>query len=157
MKVTADRIMKKIIKTVEAPQAIGPYSQAVEAGGFVFVSGQIPLEPSSGNLVQGDVREQTRRVLENAGMILGAAGCTMADVVKVTIYLKDMNDFTAVNYEQIPDEPTSPEWNSLLDHIILSPSAMSHYVQGSVSVPHPSGDGEHGPSDHFPVMLDLWF
>ena len=97
MKVTADRIMKKIIKTVEAPQAIGPYSQAVEAGGFVFVSGQIPLEPSSGNLVQGDVREQTRRVMENAGTILGAAGCTMADVVKVTIFLKDMNDFSAVN------------------------------------------------------------
>ena len=89
--------MKKIIKTVDAPQAIGPYSQAVEAGGFVFVSGQIPLDPSSGNLVQGDVREQTRRVMENAGAILGAAGCTMADVVKVTIYLKNMNDFTAVN------------------------------------------------------------
>ena len=89
--------MKKIIKADDAPQAIGPYSQAVEAGGFVFVSGQIPLDPASGDLVQGDVKEQTRRVMENARAILGAAGCTMADVVKVTIYLKDMNDFAAVN------------------------------------------------------------
>ena len=90
-------MLKKIIKTSEAPQAIGPYSQAVEAGGFVFVSGQIPLDPASGILIQGDIKEQTRRVMENAGKILSAAGCSMADVVKTTIYLKDMNDFGAVN------------------------------------------------------------
>lgn len=89
--------MKKIIKTSEAPQAIGPYSQAVEAGGFVFVSGQIPLDPVSGTLVQGDIKDQTRRIMENAGRILGAAGCALSDVVKTTIYLKDMNDFAAVN------------------------------------------------------------
>lgn len=89
--------MKKIIKTSDAPHAIGPYSQAVEAGGFVFVSGQIPLDPKSGNLVQGDVKEQARRVMENAKAILTAAGCGMVDVVKSTIYLKNMSDFAAVN------------------------------------------------------------
>ncbi len=89
--------MKKIIKTTGAPQAIGPYSQAVEAGGFVFVSGQIPIDPETGALLQGDIKEQTRRVMENAKKILAAAGCGMADVVKTTLYLKDMNDFAAVN------------------------------------------------------------
>jgi 2-iminobutanoate/2-iminopropanoate deaminase len=88
---------KKIIKTNDAPQAIGPYSQAVEANGFVFVSGQIPLDPSSGAVLQRDIREQTRRVMENARAILAAAGCGMDRVVRCTIYLKDMGDFAAVN------------------------------------------------------------
>jgi 2-iminobutanoate/2-iminopropanoate deaminase len=89
--------MKKIVKTSDAPPAIGPYSQAVEAGGFVFVSGQIPLDPRTGNLVQGDIKEQTRRVMENAKAIIAAAGCTMVHVVKATIFLKSMSDFAAVN------------------------------------------------------------
>jgi len=89
--------MKNIIKTMDAPQAIGPYSQAVEANGFVFVSGQIPLDPKTGNIVAGDIREQTKRVMENGKAILAAAGCAMSDVVKSTIYLKDMGDFTRVN------------------------------------------------------------
>lgn len=89
--------MKKIITTVHAPQAIGPYSQAVEANGFVFVSGQIPLDPKTGNLVTGDVREQTKRVMENGKAVLAAAGCGMDRVVKATIYLKNINDFAAVN------------------------------------------------------------
>ena len=89
--------MKHIIKTAGAPRAIGPYSQAVEAGGFVFVSGQIPIDPETGAVLQGDVKEQARRVMENAKNILAAAGCGMADVVKTTLYLKNMNDFAAVN------------------------------------------------------------
>ena len=89
--------MRKIIKTHDAPRAIGPYSQAVEAGGFVFVSGQIPLDPGTGNLVEGDFKAQTRRVMENGKNILSAAGCSMASVVKTTIYLRDMADFAAVN------------------------------------------------------------
>jgi 2-iminobutanoate/2-iminopropanoate deaminase len=89
--------MKKIIKTTDAPQAIGPYSQAVEANGFVFVSGQIPLDPKTGNLVTGDVREQTKRVMENGKAVLAAAGCGMNSVVKTTIYLKNIGDFAAVN------------------------------------------------------------
>ena len=89
--------MKKIIRTADAPQAIGPYSQAVEANGFVFVSGQIPLDPRSGNIVAGDIREQTRRVMENGKAILAAAGCAMSAVVRTTIYLKHIGDFTSVN------------------------------------------------------------
>ena len=88
---------KKIIKTADAPQAIGPYSQAVEAGGFVFVSGQIPIDPKTGNVVQADIKEQTHLVMENAKKILAAAGSQMSAVVKSTVYLKNMSDFAAVN------------------------------------------------------------
>lgn len=88
---------KKIIKTADAPQSIGPYSQAVEAGGLVFVSGQIPIDPKSGNPVQGGIKDQTKRVMENAKAILSAAGCGMSQVVKTTIYLRNMSDFAAVN------------------------------------------------------------
>ena len=94
MEVILDR---KIIKTTDAPQAIGPYSQAVEAGGFVFVSGQIPIDPKSGNVVPADIKVQARQVMENAKAILSAAGCGMPQVVKATLYLKSMSDFAAVN------------------------------------------------------------
>jgi 2-iminobutanoate/2-iminopropanoate deaminase len=87
----------KIIKTAHAPQAIGPYSQAVEAGGFVFVSGQIPLDPKTGAVIAGDIKAQAGTVLENAKAILAAAGCSLSAVVKTTIYLKNMADFAAVN------------------------------------------------------------
>ena len=89
--------MRKIVKTTDAPQAIGPYSQAVQAGGFVFVSGQIPIEPKTGNVVQADIKAQTKLVMENAKAILAAAGCGMPDVIKSTIFLKDIADFAAVN------------------------------------------------------------
>jgi len=88
---------KKTIKTADAPQAIGPYSQAVKAGGLVFVSGQIPIDPKSGNVIQVDIKVQTRQVMENAKAILSAAGCGMSQVVKTTIYLQNMSDFAAVN------------------------------------------------------------
>lgn len=88
---------KNTVRTGDAPQAIGPYSQAVEAGGFVFVSGQIPIDPKTGNAVTGDIKDQTRTVMKNADAILSAAGCGMAQVVKTTIYLKNMADFAAVN------------------------------------------------------------
>jgi 2-iminobutanoate/2-iminopropanoate deaminase len=91
------QIVKKIIQTTDAPKAIGPYSQAVEANGFVFVSGQIPLDPKTGNLVRGDIREQTKQVMENGKAVLAAAGCGMDRVVKATIYLKNISDFAAVN------------------------------------------------------------
>ena len=89
--------MKKVISTAEAPQAIGPYSQAIEAGGFVFVSGQIPLIPSTGELVEGSVEVQTARVLENLKSILEAAGSSLENVVKTTVYITHMDDFTKVN------------------------------------------------------------
>ncbi len=89
--------MRDVISTPAAPAAIGPYSQAVRAGDFLFVSGQIPLDPSTGALAGGDVRAQTRRVLENVAAILGAAGASMPQVVKTTVYLADMADFPAMN------------------------------------------------------------
>jgi 2-iminobutanoate/2-iminopropanoate deaminase len=88
---------KEIIETHEAPKAVGAYAQAVRANGFVFLSGQIPLDPMTGNLVDGDVAVQAKRVMENLGAVLRAAGSDFSQVVKATIYLVDMNDFPAVN------------------------------------------------------------
>lgn len=88
---------KKTVVTSGAPKAIGPYSQAVEAGGFVFVSGQIPIDPKTGVVLVSDIQSQAGLVMENARAILAAAGCGMKDVVKATIYLKNMADFVQVN------------------------------------------------------------
>jgi 2-iminobutanoate/2-iminopropanoate deaminase len=79
------------------PKAIGPYSQAVKANGFVFLSGQIPLDPETQQLVEGDVARQTERVLENLKGVVEAAGSSLQNVVKTTVFLKDMNDFAAMN------------------------------------------------------------
>ncbi len=87
----------KVISTDQAPKAIGPYSQAVVSNGFAFLSGQIPLDPATGQLVDGDVQAQTERVLENLKAVLEAAGCTLASVVKTTVYLKDMGEFAKMN------------------------------------------------------------
>ena len=89
--------MKTAISTPNAPAAIGPYSQAVRAGELVFASGQIPLEPATGQMIAGDAATQAQRVLENLAAVLEAAGCRPADVVRTTIYLTDLADFTAVN------------------------------------------------------------
>ncbi len=89
--------MKTIVQTDKAPAAIGPYSQAVKAGGFVFLSGQVALDPVSGQVVEGDVRAQTERVLQNLQAVLAAAGSSLAAVVKTTVFLADMNDFAAMN------------------------------------------------------------
>jgi 2-iminobutanoate/2-iminopropanoate deaminase len=80
-----------------APAAIGPYSQAIRAGEFLFVSGQVPLDPATGELIEGDVAAQTHRVLQSLEAIVRAAGATLDDVVKTTVYLADMNDFVAMN------------------------------------------------------------
>ncbi len=85
------------VKTASAPEAIGPYAQAVKANGFVFTSGQIPLDPATGEMSKGDVKEQTRRVLENLKAVLYAAGTSLDRVVKATVFLADMNDFAAMN------------------------------------------------------------
>jgi 2-iminobutanoate/2-iminopropanoate deaminase len=90
--------MTKIaVSTADAPKAIGPYSQAIRAGHLLFASGQIPLDPATGSLVDGDVAAQTRRVMENLGAVLEAAGLSFASVVRTTIYVADMNDFARVN------------------------------------------------------------
>lgn len=89
--------MKKIISTHEAPAAIGPYSQAVRAGSILFCAGQIPLDPQSGQIVSGDITEQTRRALDNVAAILRAEKLTMAHVVKTTVFLADFADFPKMN------------------------------------------------------------
>lgn len=85
------------IATEKAPAAIGPYSQAIQAGNLLFCSGQIPLDPVSGEVVAGDVRRQAEQVMENIAAVLSAAGAGFSDVVKATVFLVDMNDFGAVN------------------------------------------------------------
>jgi 2-iminobutanoate/2-iminopropanoate deaminase len=89
--------MKKIINTPEAPKAIGPYSQATEANGMLFISGQIPIDPAIAKVVEGGIKEQTEQVMKNIEAILKEAGYTFADVVKSTCLLSDMGDFAAMN------------------------------------------------------------
>jgi 2-iminobutanoate/2-iminopropanoate deaminase len=87
----------KRVETASAPAAIGPYSQAIIANGFVYTAGQIPLDPATGQLVEGDIAEQTRRVMQSLQAILEAAGSSLQSVVKTTVFLQDMNDFAAMN------------------------------------------------------------
>ncbi len=88
---------KRIVKTEQAPAAIGPYSQAVVANGFVYVAGQVALDPHTGQLVPGDIRVQTKRVMENIRAILESAGSSMEKVVKTTVFLRDLNEFGTMN------------------------------------------------------------
>src|SRR5438552_1181764 len=88
---------KEIIATEDAPRAIGPYSQAVRAGNFVFASGQIPIDPVTGEFVPGGIAEQTEQVLKNLTALFAAAGVGLDQIVKTTVFLADMNDFTAMN------------------------------------------------------------
>lgn len=99
--------MKKAISTTNAPGAIGPYSQAVEAGGFIYVSGQIPIDPATGEFSGSDIVSQTRQVLTNVKAILEEAGYSMADVVKASVFLNDISDFADMNkvYDRFFEEP----------------------------------------------------
>ena len=89
--------MRQAVSTASAPKAIGPYSQAVRAGALLFVSGQVPLDPATGQLVDGDIAAQTHRVFRNLGEILKAGGASFDHVVRTTVFLADMNDFAAMN------------------------------------------------------------
>ena len=100
--------MRKVISTERAPGAVGPYSQAIVAGGFVWCSGQIPLDPSTGQLVQGEIEDETRQVLSNLRAVLDAAGSSLDRVVRATVYLADLSDFERVNAvyaESFGDQP----------------------------------------------------
>lgn len=99
--------MKQVIHTDSAPAAIGPYSQAIQIGDLLFVSGQVPIDPSTGAVVEGDITAQARQSLNNLKAILNAAGTNMGAVVKTTVFLADMNDFAAMNevYAQFFQEP----------------------------------------------------
>jgi 2-iminobutanoate/2-iminopropanoate deaminase len=89
--------VRQAVSTESAPKAIGPYSQAIRAGDLLFVSGQVPIDPATGSLVDGDIAAQTTRVLRNIGAILDAAGASFDHVVRTTVFLADMNDFAAMN------------------------------------------------------------
>ena len=100
--------MKKVVATEKAPKAIGPYSQAIVHNGLAFLSGQIPLDPATGQLVEGDIAAQTVRVLENLKAVLEASGSGLASVVKTTVFLKDMGEFAKMNEvygKYFPQEP----------------------------------------------------
>ena len=89
--------MLEAVSTASAPKALGPYSQAIRAGQFLFVSGQVPIDPATGDLVAGSIADQTRRALQNIGEILSASGCSFRQVVRTTVYLADLADFPAMN------------------------------------------------------------
>jgi 2-iminobutanoate/2-iminopropanoate deaminase len=89
--------MREVISTPDAPKAIGPYSQGVRAGGLVFTAGQVAFDPATQQIVDGDISAQTERVMKNLSAILKAAGCDLKDVLRCTVFLKDMNDFAAMN------------------------------------------------------------
>ena len=88
---------KNVVKTDKAPQAIGPYSQAIEVNGMVYTSGVVPIDPATGNVVEGDIKVQATRVFDSMKALLEAAGSGCEDVVKTTVFIKDMNDFAALN------------------------------------------------------------
>ena len=100
--------MANTIATDKAPKAIGPYSQAIAAGNLIFTSGQIPLDPATQQMIEGDVRAQTERVMQNLEAVLAAAGATFANVVKTTIFLADLQDFATVNQIYGRYFPTAP-------------------------------------------------
>jgi 2-iminobutanoate/2-iminopropanoate deaminase len=89
--------VRQAVSTASAPQAIGPYSQAIRAGSLLFVSGQVPIDPATGQMIAGDIEAQTHRVLQNISAILTAAGASLDGVVRTTVFLADMNDFAAMN------------------------------------------------------------
>ena len=107
--------MKKVIETDMAPKAIGPYSQAIQAGDLIFVSGQIPIDPVTGKRVEGGIEDQRRRVLDNIKGLLDSQGAGMVDVIKVTIFLKDMSDFSRVNEIYATYFPSSPPARSTVE------------------------------------------
>jgi len=109
--------MREITKTSNAPSAIGPYSQAVKitAGKMIFTAGQIPLDPATGRLIEGDISAQTRRVLENVKAILTASGATLENVVKTTVFMADLGEFAAMNEVYGEYFPTNPPARSTVE------------------------------------------
>ena len=106
---------KRVIRTEKAPHPIGPYSQAIQAGNLVFVSGQTPIDPATGDLVGGDIRQQARRVLDNIRLILESEGVSLDQVVKTTIFLRDLRNFAAVNEEYAAYFRTAPPARSTIE------------------------------------------
>ena len=115
--------MKTVISTIEAPTALGPYSQAISAGAFVFCSGQIPLEPETGTLIEGDISAQTIRVLQNIAAVLRAQGLGMEQVVKTTVFMTDLADFAEMNAAYAGFFPIDPPARSTIQVAALPKGA----------------------------------
>lgn len=107
--------MHTVVSTPHAPQAIGPYSQAVISNGLAFLSGQIPLDPATGKIIEGDITWQTERVIENLKSVLEAAGSSLGQVVKTTVYLKDMDEFAKMNAVYARYFPENPPARSTVE------------------------------------------
>lgn len=116
--------MKDVIVTARSPKAIGPYSQAIKANGSVFISGQLPLDPVSGEIIPGDAAAQAGRVLKNLNAILESAGSSLAKAVKATIFLKDLGEFTAVNEVYAKYFPAAPPARSTVEVARLPKGAL---------------------------------
>ena len=116
--------MKDVVLTDRGPKPIGPYSQANKANGFIFVSGQVPLDPKTGEMLAGDIRQQTLRVMENVKGIVEAAGSKMQHIVKITVYLKDLNDFEAMNEVYGQYFPLAPPARSTVQVVRLPKDAL---------------------------------
>jgi 2-iminobutanoate/2-iminopropanoate deaminase len=122
---------RKVVTTSQAPAAIGPYSQAIVAGPFVFTAGQIPIDPATGELVTGGISEQTERVLRNLENVLAAAGAELRNVIKTTVYLSDMEDFNAMNrvygrfFEELPPARSAVEVSRLPRNVMVEIEAIA--------------------------------
>lgn len=122
---------RKVVTTSQAPAAIGPYSQAIVAGPFVFTAGQIPIDPANGELVTGGISEQTERVLRNLESVLTAAGAGLRNVIKTTVYLSDMEDFNAMNrvygrfFEELPPARSAVEVSRLPRDVMIEIEAVA--------------------------------
>ena len=125
---------KEIISTTNAPGAIGPYSQAVRCGDFLFISGQIPIDPSLGEVIGGDVRIQTGQVLKNIGAVLEAAGLSYTNVVKTTVFMKDLGDFAVMNevygsfFTESPPARAAFEVVRLPKDVLVEIEAIAHWT-----------------------------
>jgi 2-iminobutanoate/2-iminopropanoate deaminase len=126
--------MKEIIASDKAPKAVGPYSQAVRVGNLVFLSGQIPLDPVSGQLVEGGIHTQTGRVFENIRAVLETAGLTFENVVKTTVYLKNLADFVAMNEIYAQYFPSNPPARSTVE-VARLPRDVSVEIDAIAVVP----------------------
>ncbi|CCO09249.1 RidA family protein [Desulforamulus hydrothermalis] len=134
---------KKVISTEQAPAAIGPYSQAIAAGPFIFTSGQIPIDPVNGTIVTGDIQAQTRRSLENIKAILAAAGAGMDQVVKTTVFVKDMNDFEKINEVYAEYFPSPAPARSLVQ-VARLPRDVGVEIEVIAAPGHGHGHGSGG-------------
>jgi 2-iminobutanoate/2-iminopropanoate deaminase len=116
--------MREVIRTADAPKAIGPYAQAIRANGLLFTAGQVAIDPSTQQLIEGDISAQTERVLKNLSAILKAAGCGLRDVLRCTVFLKDMNDFAAMNAVYGKHFDTAPPARSTVEVSRLPKDAL---------------------------------